>query len=74
MKIFLKSIKEGMHYFAELLASFVNSVLLATAYFTVLALTAIFAKIFKKRFLSMKIDRWSEVHQEKEINNYFRQF
>ncbi len=74
MKMFLKSIKEGMLFFADLISNFINNVLLVFAYFTVLALTAIFARIVSKRFLSMKIDNWSNVNQKKEINDYFRQF
>ncbi len=74
MNFFLKSIKEGMIFFADLISNFINNILLAFAYFTVLALTAILAKIFKKSFLSMKIDNWDNVNQKKEINDYFRQF
>ncbi len=74
MKFFLKRIKEGMLFFAELIATFVNTVLLAFAYFTVLALTSIFAKIFRKRFLPMKVGSWSKVEQKEEIDDYFKQF
>ncbi len=74
MKIFLKSIKDGMFFFMELISNFVNIILLFFVYFSVLALTAIFAKIFKKKFLSLEIYNWIKVSQGKEKSNYFRQF
>ncbi len=75
MKFFLKSIKEGMYFFAELISNFVNTVLLLFAYFFVLGPTAIIAKIVGKRFLQTKNDSWTSVDNKREIkNSLFRQF
>ncbi len=74
MKIFLQNIKKGMYFFADLIANTVNVTLLFLVYCTVLALTAIIAKIFGKRFLSTDNSSWLAVDKKDEERNYFRQF
>lgn len=77
---FLEGIKKGQKNYGDNLASIVNSILLSLAYFLGAGLTSIFAKLSKKHFLDLKLDRskdsyWEELNLEKErIESYYRQF
>ncbi len=70
----LQGFKRGVYFFAELLANFTNTLLIVLVYFTVLAITSITAKIFKKKFLNYEIKSWSKFNQEKDKSLYFKQF
>ena len=76
---FFEGFKLGFKNFGLRVAMLVNYVLLTFVYFTAVALTAIVAKLVRKRFLDLqKSDRQTHwVHhntKRKEIEHYYRQF
>tara|TARA_Y100000310_G_scaffold307622_1_gene349898 strand:- start:399 stop:638 length:240 start_codon:yes stop_codon:yes gene_type:complete len=77
---FFKGIWKGQKAFGEAISSLVNSVLLSIVYFLGVGLTSIFAKILKKQFLEMKIDKnkksyWTKLDlNEKQLEDYYHQF
>ena len=79
-KSFLEGVKGGQKKYGESLAAIVNSILLSLAYFLGVGLTFIFAKLSKKHFLDLKLDRsresyWEELNLDKErIESYYKQF
>ncbi len=79
LKQFLIGFKKGMKDFGQGIALIVNSVLLAIVYFTGVGFTAIFAKLFRKHFLDMKLSKketyWSDLNlKKKPMEEYYRQF
>ena len=80
IKIFLKGIKSGQKRFGESIATIVNSVLLSLVYFFGVGITSIFAKISRKHFLDLKLEKskesyWEELNLNKEeIEKYYKQF
>jgi hypothetical protein len=77
---FLKGLNSGQKRFGESIAVIVNSTLLSIVYFMGIGLTALFAKIVKKRFLDLKIDKdcetyWSDLSLTKRsLEECYRQF
>jgi hypothetical protein len=70
----------GMRDFGENIIIIVNSLLLLIAYIIGVGISALFSKIFKKKFLDLKPDKkiksyWENLNLKKEkIDNYYRQF
>jgi len=74
MNIFLKNIKEGMYYFAELIANLINTTLLLFAFIFVVGPTAIIAKIVGKKFLQAK-GGWADMSDnKKKREDFYKQF
>ena len=78
MKQFFNGFKEGIKNFGHNITAIVNSSLLFIVYFIGVGITAIIAKIFRKRFLDMKKKKntyWSNLNLRKNpIEEYYRQF
>lgn len=76
---FFKGIKKGMKNFGQGIALIINSVLLSIVYLLGVGFTAIFAKLFRKHFLDMKLSKedsyWSDLSlKKKSMEKYYRQF
>jgi len=77
---FFSNAKKGAKLFGEHISAIVNLILLTFAYFIGIGLTFIFAKIFNKHFLDMKIDKkvrtyWTDLNlNKKPMEEYYRQF
>lgn len=80
MKQFFKGFNIGQRQFGENISIIVNSVLLTFVYFVGVGPTSVVAKIFRKNFLELDIDKksksyWSKLNLEnKSIDDYYRQF
>ena len=80
IKPFFRGFKKGFNMFGETIATLVNSVLLFIVYVVGIGLTSLAAKLVKKRFLELKIEKdkesyWSDLNLKKEkIEKYYRQF
>lgn len=80
IKIFFKGFLQGFKNFGYNISIIINSILLLAVYLIGVGITAIFAKIFRKKFLDMELsdDRktyWSELNLEKKpTEEYYRQF
>jgi len=80
LKQFLKGLKEGQKKFGENLAIIINTLILSVAYFIGIGISSIFAKIFGKQFLDIKIDKkaktyWTKLNlTKKSKKEYYRQF
>jgi hypothetical protein len=80
LRQFFKGFKKGMHTFGQNIAIIINSTLLLIVYVIGVGFTSIFAKIFRKRFLEIKISQkrntyWLELDlKKKPIETYYRQF
>jgi hypothetical protein len=80
MKQFFKDIQYGQKAFGEDIQSMLNFLILTFIYFVGIGLTSIFAKIFNKHFLDLKIDKnagtyWQNLEQKNEkMEEYYRQF
>ena len=77
---FINGFKEGQKEFGETIGIIVNSVLLTIVYFVGVGFTFVVSRIFKKRFLDVKLFRdnktyWSDLNlRKKNINEHYRQF
>jgi len=77
---FLKDLKKGQKQFGGDISQVINFILLTIVYFVGVGLTSIFAKLFGKHFLELKIDKnmesyWSDLNlNKKSIEDYYRQF
>jgi Fe2+ transport system protein B len=74
---FLNDFKEGMGNFGSNIGIIVSSVSLFVVYVLGVGLTAVIAKIFRKKFLDneKKESYWSDLNlKKKEMKEYFRQF
>jgi len=80
LKQFIKGFKKGMGNFGHGIALVVNSVLLLIVYLVGVGFTFVFAKLFSKHFLDMKLSEkresyWSDLDlKKKKIEEYYRQF
>ena len=79
LKQFFKGFKKGMRNFGYNIALIINTILLFFVYIIGVGLTAITAKIFRKRFLRTKLSKketyWSDLNlKKKPIEEYYRQF
>ncbi|MBW2984869.1 hypothetical protein KY361_07140 [Candidatus Woesearchaeota archaeon] len=80
LKDFFKGFKEGMHSFGSNVTAIINSSLLTIVYLIGVGLTSIFAKLFGKHFLDIKLAKkknsyWSDLDlKKKPIDEYYRQF
>jgi hypothetical protein len=79
MKLFLKSMKEGMHTFGQTIATLVNTLLLTVVYIIGVGITSIIAKLFRKQFLEMKLKKegsyWTTLDLKKQDKEkHYRQF
>lgn len=77
---FLEGVKKGQKNYGDNLAAIINSILLSLVYILGAGLTSIFAKISKKHFLDLNLDKpresyWEELNLDKEkIGSYYKQF
>ena len=78
MKNLLIGFKKGVKGFGQNISMLVNTILLSVVYFIGVGLTFIFAKIFRKHFLELKLKKdsyWSDLNlSKKKIEEYYRQF
>lgn len=80
MKEFFTGIKKGQKLFGETISSIINSLLLSIVYLLGVGLTAFSAKIFRKHFLDLNIEKtretyWEELNLSREnMEDYHRQF
>jgi hypothetical protein len=79
-KEFLKAFRLGFSEFGENIGLIINSFLLTFVYVFGVGFTSIIAKIFKKHFLEIKIEKkqksyWSNLNLKKRpIEEYYRRF
>jgi len=79
-KNFFNGLREGFQLFGKNVQILVNATLLSIVYVFGIGVTSIFAKIFGKHFLDMKISKeqesyWSELDVKKRpIDEYYKQF
>lgn len=77
---FWNGFKKGQKDFGDNLATLVNSILLSLVYIVGFGLTFIFAKLFKKNFLELNLERngksyWKDLNlSRKPLEEYYRQF
>jgi len=77
---FIKGFGLGFSEFGENIGLIINSILLTFVYVFGVGLTSIIAKIFKKHFLEMKIEKkqksyWSNLNLKiRSIEEYYRRF
>ena len=77
---FIKGLWKGQKLFGEVIAGLINFVLLSIVYILGVGGTAIVAKISKKRFLDINLDKskktyWQELNLgKKEKEDYYKQF
>jgi hypothetical protein len=80
VKDFFKGFFKGMKNFGTNISMIVNSILLSVVYFVGVGLTAIFAKLFRKKFLDLKLNKqvktyWKDLNlKKKKIDDYYRTF
>ncbi len=80
MNYFFEGLKKGQKQIGEDLARVINSIMLSVVYVIGVGFTSMFGKLFKKRFLEVKLDKesqtyWSELNlSKKPIKEYYRQF
>ena len=79
LKQFFEGFKKGMSNFGHIITLIINTTLLTFVYLIGVGLTSIFAKIFKKHFLEIKLSKkdsyWSDLNlKKKPIEEYYRQF
>ena len=79
-KDFFVGFKDGFLDFGHSIGAIINSLLLSIVYIIGVGLTSVFAKVFKKHFLDLKIDKkkksyWNDLDlKEKKIEKYYRTF
>lgn len=79
-KSFVAFIRESLKDFFNYVNQIINTVLLSIVYILAVSFTWFIAKIFKKKFLDLAIDKnkktyWEDFEQGDKLNtNYFRQF
>lgn len=79
LKQFFEAFKKGMGNFGHIITLIINTTLLTFVYLIGVGLTFIFAKIFRKHFLEIKLSKkdsyWSDLNlKKKPIEEYYRQF
>lgn len=80
IKEFVEGYKKGQKNFGDNISTIINSILLTLVYILGIGLTSIFAKIFKKHFLSLKIDKnkmtyWEDLNlSNKTMGDCYKQF
>jgi len=73
-------LKKGMKDFGSCISTLINSILLTAVYLIGVGLTATVAKLKRKHFLDMELDKksktyWSELNlKKKPVDDYYRQF
>jgi len=75
----IKGFRNGIKKFGEDIAVLVNTALLTIVYIIGIGITSIFARIFRKKFLDLKIENkesyWENLNlKTKSIESYYRQF
>jgi hypothetical protein len=71
---------KGMRNFGHSMALIINSVLLAIVYLVGVGFTSIFARLFRKHFLDIRLSKknetyWSDLNlKKKPMEEYYRQF
>lgn len=80
LKSFFRGFKEGTTLFGYTIAGIVNSLLLIVVYVLGVGITSIIAKICKKHFLTLKLDKqaktyWQDLNlKTRPREEYLRQF
>ncbi len=77
---FFRGFRKGMELFGQNIAAIVNVSLLLAVYVVGVGLTSLFAKLFGKHFLELKVSKrkksyWSRLNLKKRpIEEYYRMF
>ena len=77
---FINGFLRGQKKFGENISIIINSILLTIVYFIGIGITSIFAKIFNKHFLNLKLKKdektyWEDLNlTKKSMKEYYRQF
>lgn len=77
---FGSGLKSGQKKLGEDIAIIINSILLTIVYIVGVGVTSIFARIYRKNFMELKIEEnnksyWSSLNlNKKPIEEYYRQF
>lgn len=76
---FFSGFKQGQKYFGETISIIINSILLFFVYFIGVGIPSILAKIFRKKFLDIKVKNeqtyWKPLNLSKKPKEaYYRQF
>lgn len=80
IKDFIKNFKKGQKMFADDIAIIINSILLSIVYIFGVGISAIFARIFDKKFMDKKPNinaktYWEPLNLKKaKTEEYYRQF
>lgn len=80
LKQFFNGFRKGSKNFSYNITVIVNSILLFFVYLIGVGFTSLFAKLFGKHFLDMKLSKkretyWSDLNlKKKPIEEYYRQF
>lgn len=80
MQQFWQGIKQGWHSFSKNIVIIINSVLLSIVYIISVGITHIVAKLCKKHFLELKLEKnrqsyWQDLNLKKRsLEEYYRQF
>ena len=64
MKFFFIGFGNGFKEFGSYITNFINFILLSIVYFTVIGLTSIIGKLFRKRFLPIKNSAWFDINKK----------
>ncbi|MBU0979453.1 MAG: hypothetical protein KJ709_01485 [Nanoarchaeota archaeon] len=76
---FMTGFKKGFADFGHTISAVVNSILLTAVYLIGVGLTALFAKLFKRHFLNMKLSEkrksyWVKHETDTAMDQFYRQF
>lgn len=78
LRLFLIGVKNGFQEFGNMITNIINFILLFVVYVVAIGLTAIVAKIARKKFLNLKKSKKSYwIHKKigkRPIEEYYRQF
>jgi len=80
VKNFFRGFSEGFQLFGKNVRILVNVALLSIVYVVGIGITSVFAKMFGKHFLDMKISKerksyWSDLDLKKRsLDEYYKQF
>jgi len=80
VKEFFRGIKKGQKNFGEDIQSIINFIMLTFVYFLGVGITSIFARIFNKHFLNLKISKEKETYwqnnnkKDVKMEEFYRQF
>jgi hypothetical protein len=80
MMDFIRGARKGMERFGHDIATLINTIILAVVYIIGVGITSLVAKIAKKRFLEMELNKkaktyWNDLNiKKRKTDDYYRQF